>query len=147
MSRYVTGCDPVAAELCEALGLGQLQVSSLVLRLRPNQVIEARVTTAVYAEQLQEIVTATKRHRLMVEGGTRCCSHNCNQGWACPLRQAPALSDEAIDQHLDAILRSAGSRLKNYTMAKSLDDMRAAMRRVLAAVAGVPDTKGDGNAG
>lgn len=38
-----------------------------------------------------------------------------------------------VDRHLDAVLRAAGSALKNYTMQKSLDDMRAAMREAMAA--------------
>lgn len=38
-----------------------------------------------------------------------------------------------IDQHLDAVLRAAGSALRHYSMQKSLDDMRAAMRAAMAA--------------
>jgi hypothetical protein len=36
-----------------------------------------------------------------------------------------------IDQHLDAVLRAAGSALRYHTMQKGLDDMRAAMRAAM----------------
>lgn len=42
-----------------------------------------------------------------------------------------ALTDEHIDAGLDLILRAAGSALKHYTMQKSRDDMRAALRSVI----------------
>lgn len=35
-----------------------------------------------------------------------------------------------LDELLDRILRASGSALRNYTMQKSLDDMRAAVRAV-----------------
>jgi len=38
-----------------------------------------------------------------------------------------AISQEQLDQHLDKILKASGSALKNYTMAKSLDEMRSAL--------------------
>lgn len=43
------------------------------------------------------------------------------------------LTDEQIDLHLDQVLRAAGSALRHYTMAKTREDMRAAMRRALEA--------------
>ena len=45
----------------------------------------------------------------------------------------PHLPDQ-LDKHLDAVLRAAGSGLRHYTMQKTLDDMRAAMRDALAPV-------------
>lgn len=36
-----------------------------------------------------------------------------------------------IDNHLDAVLRASGSRLSNYSMAKTLDAMREAMREAM----------------
>lgn len=39
--------------------------------------------------------------------------------------------DDAVDRHLDAVLRASGSALRHYTMQKSLDDMRAAMRAAM----------------
>lgn len=42
------------------------------------------------------------------------------------------MSPEEIDKHLDAILRASGSSLRHYTMQKSLDDMRAALRSALS---------------
>lgn len=36
-----------------------------------------------------------------------------------------------IDQHLDAVLRAAGSGLRYYSMQKTLDEMRAAMRAAM----------------
>ena len=38
-----------------------------------------------------------------------------------------------LDQHLDNILKASGSGLKNYSMQKSLDDMRNALKAALAA--------------
>lgn len=47
---------------------------------------------------------------------------------------APAtLSDEQIDVMINNVLRPSGTKLANYTMQKSKDDMRAAMRSALAA--------------
>ena len=43
----------------------------------------------------------------------------------------PTATPEQIDAHLDAVLRAAGSGLRHYTMQKSLDDMRAAMRKAI----------------
>ena len=37
-----------------------------------------------------------------------------------------------LDQHLDNILKASGSGLKNYSMQKSLDDMRNALKAALA---------------
>ena len=36
-----------------------------------------------------------------------------------------------IDQHLNAVLRAAGSALRHYSMPKSLEDMRAAMKAAI----------------
>lgn len=41
------------------------------------------------------------------------------------------LTDEQIDAHLEEVLRASGSALRHYTMAKTRDDMRAAMRRAI----------------
>ena len=38
-----------------------------------------------------------------------------------------------LDQHLDNILKASGSGLKNYSMQKSLDDMRNALKAAIAA--------------
>ena len=38
------------------------------------------------------------------------------------------MNQQKLDQHIDALLRAAGSALRHYTMQKSLDDMRAAMK-------------------
>lgn len=40
--------------------------------------------------------------------------------------------NEKIDESLDTILRASGSALKNYTMQKSLDNMRNAMRKIMS---------------
>lgn len=42
------------------------------------------------------------------------------------------LSDEQCDQIADAILRAAGSALSHYTMQKSRDDIRAAVRQSIS---------------
>lgn len=38
-----------------------------------------------------------------------------------------------LDQHLDNILKASGSGLKNYSMQKSIDEMRNALKAALAA--------------
>jgi hypothetical protein len=38
-----------------------------------------------------------------------------------------------LDELLDQILRASGSRLRNYTMQKHIDDMREAVRQVYKA--------------
>ena len=45
-----------------------------------------------------------------------------------PQRTWVDLTDEQIDFHLDKILRAAGTALKHYSMQKSKDDMRQALR-------------------
>lgn len=42
--------------------------------------------------------------------------------------------DAFIDRHLDTVLRAAGSGLRYYSMQKTLDDMREAMRNAMEAV-------------
>ena len=42
------------------------------------------------------------------------------------------MNTETVDKHLDAVLRASGSALKHYSMQKTLDDMRAAMRAAMA---------------
>lgn len=48
-----------------------------------------------------------------------------------PAPQPAPITDDRIDAHLDAILRATGSALRHYTMQKSRDDMRAALRRAV----------------
>jgi hypothetical protein len=50
--------------------------------------------------------------------------------------------DQRIDAALDSILRASGSSLANYTMQKSLDDMRKAMKKIMSDsyIAGSKDT-------
>ena len=38
-----------------------------------------------------------------------------------------------LDQHLDNILKASGSGLKNYSMQKTLNDMRNALKAAIAA--------------
>jgi hypothetical protein len=52
---------------------------------------------------------------------------------AQPQAAPSGLSDADIDMRLDAVLRSSGSALRHYSMQKSLDDMRTAMRWALTA--------------
>ena len=44
--------------------------------------------------------------------------------------QPPALSDERILHHLDAILKASGSGLKNYSMHKTIEEMKQALRAI-----------------
>ena len=48
-----------------------------------------------------------------------------------PQRTWVDLTDEEIDFHLDKILKAAGSALKHYSMQKTKDDMRQALREAL----------------
>lgn len=50
--------------------------------------------------------------------------------WAAPSAER-ALTDDAIDVHLDAVLRASGSALRHYTMASTREGMRQAMRHTL----------------
>jgi hypothetical protein len=60
-----------------------------------------------------------------------CCAHleACHSQ---PSASAPMVSDEIVDQHLDAVLRASGSALRHYTMASTLAAMRQAMRTAIA---------------
>lgn len=40
--------------------------------------------------------------------------------------------EERIDAALDSVLKASGSALRHYTMAKTLADMREAMRNVMS---------------
>jgi hypothetical protein len=40
--------------------------------------------------------------------------------------------EQRIDAALDSVLKASGSALKHYTMAKTLADMREAMRNVMS---------------
>ena len=43
------------------------------------------------------------------------------------------MTPEELDTHLDAILRASGSALRHYSMQKTKDDMRAALKAALEA--------------
>lgn len=47
------------------------------------------------------------------------------------LQRNDTIADDELDRYLDAVLQAAGSALRHYTMQKSLDDMRAAMRAAM----------------
>ena len=42
----------------------------------------------------------------------------------------PKLSDERILHHLDAIIKASGSGMKNYSMHKTIEDMKQAVRAI-----------------
>lgn len=82
------------------------------------------------------------------EGGYEYRSHEDNEsyadewnkrnpnhsGWVdalYPHPQRKPMTDEKIDFHLDKILRAAGTALKHYSMQKTKDDMRQALREAL----------------
>ena len=46
-------------------------------------------------------------------------------------------ADDVVDRHLDAVLRASGSALRHYSMQKTLDDMRTAMRGAMVAPNGL----------
>jgi hypothetical protein len=41
-------------------------------------------------------------------------------------------SYDRVDQAIDSVLKASGSALRHYTMQKSIDDMRAAMRTIMS---------------
>jgi hypothetical protein len=43
------------------------------------------------------------------------------------------MTEKELDVHLNAILIASGSRLSNYSMQKTIDDMRQALRNAIAA--------------
>lgn len=47
--------------------------------------------------------------------------------------QDEVLTDDQIDAHINTVLRPTGTKMANFTMQKSKDDLRTAMRSVLAA--------------
>lgn len=47
------------------------------------------------------------------------------------------LTDTLVDQHLDRVLRAAGSGIKHYSMAMTLNSMREAMKTAMT-VGGAP---------
>ncbi|UOF78860.1 hypothetical protein [Caudoviricetes sp.] len=40
--------------------------------------------------------------------------------------------EQRIDEALESVLKASGSSLKNYTIQKTLEDMRKAMRKVMS---------------
>ena len=40
--------------------------------------------------------------------------------------------EQRIDANIEAILKAAGTSFRHYTMAKSRDDMRDAMRKIMS---------------
>lgn len=50
-----------------------------------------------------------------------------------PLVLEERVDPATIDKHLDAVLRASGSALRHYSMHKTLEDMRAAMRAAMCA--------------
>lgn len=55
--------------------------------------------------------------------------HNIRPLFFTPM--AAATPDDLVDHHLDNVLRASGSALRYYTMAKTLEDMRRAMRAAM----------------
>lgn len=63
------------------------------------------------------------------------CKQQSEEAWALladlkreATHQPVAVDQATVDKHLDAVLRAAGSALRYYSMPKSLNDMRTAMR-------------------
>jgi hypothetical protein len=42
------------------------------------------------------------------------------------------ISNEVVDKHLDAVLKASGSALRHYSMHKTIEAMRAAMREAMS---------------
>lgn len=56
-----------------------------------------------------------------------------NAVYRAMLKEAPQpepLSDERILHHLDAILKASGSGLKNYSMRKTIEEMKQVVRAI-----------------
>ena len=47
------------------------------------------------------------------------------------MSEKETIPDAIVDKHLDAVLRASGSALRYFTMQKTKDDMRAAMRNAM----------------
>lgn len=58
-----------------------------------------------------------------------------NEPTVAPQLPAAVVANDLIDHHLDNVLRASGSALQHYTMAKSREDMRCAMRAAMLAKA------------
>lgn len=65
------------------------------------------------------------------QGKPRCEACKAFDGKPAPA-PLPEFSDDEIDALIEPVLRAGGSSLRHYTMQKSKDDMRAAMRAAIA---------------
>jgi hypothetical protein len=68
--------------------------------------------------------------RLQAHAGARMSARDSMPAALVPRQPDP------LDAHLDAILRAAGSGLRHYSMAKTKDEMRAALRAAINAHGG-----------
>lgn len=50
-------------------------------------------------------------------------------------KTVPHFSDAMVNHHLEAVLRASGSSLRYYSMEKTLEEMRGAMRKAMVAAA------------
>ena len=53
-----------------------------------------------------------------------------------PQQTSLHFSDDLVNHHLDAVLRASGSALRQYSMEKTIMEMREAMRRAMTAEPG-----------
>jgi len=61
------------------------------------------------------------------------CNGDIDAMWKAGVNAAPKpepLSDERILHHLDAILKASGSGVKNYSMHKTIEEMKQAVRAI-----------------
>lgn len=82
---------------------------------------------------MQGLVSELERFAALVAAAEREHLHKSAEAYKSVLETAPhqpALSDERILHHLDAILKASGSGLKNYSMHKPIEEMKQALRAV-----------------
>ena len=53
-----------------------------------------------------------------------------------PWPRSGDITDQQLDEHLDTVLRASGSALRHYTLHKSREDMREALRAAICAAIG-----------
>jgi len=86
---------------------------------------------ATLADSLQRQNPSWSRIRALTEAKAKVTEGGEQRAAATSAGEVEAIDQAAIDKHLDAVLRASGSALRHYSMQKTLDDMRAAMRTAM----------------
>jgi len=90
-------------------------------KLVPSQATHHMIARAMYVRRdLERMGNSSDYQRI----------HIMWHEMSCSAPQPPKLSDERILHHLDAILKASGSGMKNYSMHKTIEDMKQAVRAI-----------------